>query len=717
MFPVRPMVLCSVLFLIILFPLACSKDSKSPVGPGGGDEDWQIGRTSTYTVSGSSAVSVADTVSGAVFVLNPGATATLSVSPVAVGPELPLAGTRFHVDYTGERTITIRVPADPNGGDVFLLSHGALDGAAVDEMNGNTAWWAVSPSAERDGVLEYTVTLEPPATARVASGATGANNFAIVGAVSGSGDFNHLRTINQTVNQVIDAWIDNLPADLQENARRKVRDLPWTVMWTSGGNAYKHVTSIFSPRVILYFNTRAQLMSIAHETGHYLCHALLGTARYNEIYNRFPTDFWGGAVAHDLGMYREGRKDMLEDYPYISMLLTTGDVDNYDLTSVSRYNHVRDMTGSADPASVDYPSHEAFGAAMLASLLRTADTIHTFSNVSGWDTARVPVVGAPWSGVLGILARGPRDPNELRSMISDYLASRGPSDAFKLPAMMEPLGWSYHGTGKVVDEKGEPLTGATVQPVSQDGAREYILSGSAATGADGKFTLPRIFPGSNLLRVFTNSYKDSVDFPVTVEWETSTSEAVDLGELMIAGKQKVVPLDFSHDYVLTPGIRAQNRLSVSLQGDLTGPEGISAYPQATSSVLDIQSVASIGQEMVISLNVNHTLQQGNSWTTSLSQGDYAGATRATTTLTGGRLKLTEYIGPDDTKNETMLSPGTITIRVPAPKKNGEYYRADLRLEWDYTQTYYDMDGGVVGEKKDKAGVNVVHIYRNVRFVW
>ncbi len=714
---VRLVTLCFVVLAPTFFSLACSKDNANPAGPGGSEDGWQTGRESVYTVSGASAVSVADTVSGATFVLSPGRDATLKISPVTGGPELPLAGTRFHVDYTGESTVTIEVPVDPGGGDVFLLAHGALENAAVDDMTGNTAWWAVPPASERDGVLEYRVTLESAVAARVTGGAAGSNNFAIARAASGSGDFNHLRTIHQTVNQVIDTWIDNLPVGLQAGARQKVNDLPWTVMWTSGGNAYKHVTSIFSPKVILYFNTRAQLMSIAHETGHYMCHALLGTARYNEIYNRFPSDFWGGAVAHDLGSYREGRREILEDYPYISMLLTTGDVDNYDLTSVSKYNHVRDMTGSADPATVDYPSHEAFGAAMLASLLRTSDTIYTFSKVKGWETAKVPVVGAPWSGVLGILARGPLDPNELRSMISDYLASRGTDDAYKLPAMMEPLGWSYHGSGKVVNDKGEPLAGATVQPVSQDGTREYLLSGSAATGVDGKFTLPRIFPGSNLLRVFTNSYKDSVDFPVVVEWEAPTNAAVDLGELKIAGKEKVVPLEFSSSYVLTPGVRAQNPLSVSMEGELAGPEGIVAYTQTASGLLDIQSVAAVGEEITVSLTVNHSLTNGTSWKTSLSEGDYPGAASAVTTLTGGRLKLVEYTGPDDTKKETMLTPGSITIQIPAPKKSSEYYRADVRLEWDFSQKYYDKDGGNVGVENGKTGVYVVHIYRDVRFVW
>jgi hypothetical protein len=375
---------------------------------------------------------------------------------------------------------------------------------------------------------------------------------------------------------------------MQEIARKKVKDLPWTVMWASSGNSYKHVTNaIFSPKVVLYFTPEAKLVSIAHETGHYICHALLGDAKYNELYDRFPSDFWGGAVAHDFGSYRAGRKEILEDYPYISIFLTTGDLDQYDLTSVSKTNNVRDMTDAADPAAVDYPSHEAFGAAMLASLRRTSDTMYTFSKVKGWETAKVPVIGAPWSDVLGILARGPLDPNELRVYIQDYLDSRGSEHRFKFPAMMEPLGWSYNGAGNVVDENGKAVAGVSVQPVSQDGAREYRLFASTATGSDGKFRLPRIFPGNNLLRMFYNSGKDSMDFPVAVDWEKPTNVTLSLGTFTLgeSPNTRLLSLSITQEIKLSDDLVIA-KVKTDITAEVTG-YGLQPNSIQTTAGLDV----------------------------------------------------------------------------------------------------------------------------------
>ena len=709
---------CSLAFTV-LFSVSCSKDDGNPTGPGDDvvTSEWETGDPSAYTVSGSGTVSVSDSLSGAEFVVTPGSGATLTVSRITVGPELPFAGERFHVEYTGDSSMTLRIPADPDGGDTFLMSYSALEGASVDDMQGNVAWWSVPHYSEEDGVLEYGVTLEPAVSSKAAAGGAGnagSNNYAIVRVGKGSGDFNHLRTIHQTVQQVIDRWLDQLPSSSRAALQARIDDLERTVMWTSGGNAYKHVTGFFSPRVILFFNTDAGLASIAHETGHYICHAIMGDDRYNDLYGRFPTDFWGTAVEHDLGAYRAGRKEILEDYPYVSMILNTGDLVQYDLTSVAKYNNVRDMTNNADPSAVDYPSHEAFGAAMLASLLRTDDTIYSFSRVKGWETAKVPVVGASWGDVLEILGRGPRDQNELRSYIQDYLDTRS-GDRYKLSAMMEPLGWSYNGEGTIVDQDGKPFPGAYAQNIMQDGDNEYRTTASATTDADGEFTLPRIYPGSSILRVFyiTDAGQDSTDFALTVEWSAPTNETRKLGEFALERQQKNFELEFEGSYLLTPGIRAQNQLKISGTGYLTGPENMIVVPQFSSGVLDIQSIIGLNQEATVDMTLTYELTKGTTWITSLSAGDYEDAVKAETSLSHPQFKLYEAFGPNETRTERYMNPPNLLYYIAAATATGQYYRADIRLEWDFVQTYYDKDGGVVGSDSGKTGVYFLHVWRDV----
>jgi hypothetical protein len=553
-----------VAFMIATVSLSLTSCSgKSSTGPSESTgSDFKTGSASVYTVTGTGAVSVRDSVSGASFAVTPGTGTKLTVAPITGGPEAPLEGTRFHVEYTGDQTVTVRVPADTADEEVALLSYGALEGAAIDDMAGNTGWWGVPPVSTGDGYLEYTVELGATGAAKAAAAkAPDANNFAITRVKSGTADFDHMRSIYQTVNQVIDQWISYLPADARAAARAKITALPWTVMWSSGGNSYKHVTSIFSPKVILFFNPQAQLLSIAHETGHYICNALMGTDRYSALYDRFPTDFWGSAVEHEPGSYRAGRKEILEDYPYVTMYMITGEVDGYDFTSVNKVNNFRDVTTSADPAKVDYPSHEGFGAAMALSLIRTADTVYSFTNMKGFETAKAPVVGAPWGDVLTILGRGPLDVNELRGFIQDYLDSRGNSYRFKLPAMMEPLGWSYNGSGKVVDKTGKPVKGAHVRSVSQDGTNEYRTPMSIATGDSGTFSLPRIYPGTNLLRISWNGDRDSTDVSFTADWNKPTNETLKMGTFTIdtspAPKTTVITLTSNPTRIAWGGATAE----------------------------------------------------------------------------------------------------------------------------------------------------------------
>jgi hypothetical protein len=235
---------------------------------------------------------------------------------------------------------------------------------------------------------------------------------------------------------------------------------------------------------------------------------------------------------------------------------------------------------------------------------------------------------------------------------------------------------------------------------------------STATDSSGYFYLPRIFPGNNILRIFSNADKDSTDFPLAVEWEKPTNEQLDFGKFTLPAEQKTIALEFSNNYVLTPGIRAQNPLTVSFAGTWEGPKSAIVFPQKTS-YLDVQMSAPLYQDIEISVQVNHTLRNGLKWTTSLSQGDYGNAASAETVLSPARLKITEALGPNDSKTESTQSPPSLRLSLPGPPATNVYYRADVRLEWDYTQTYYDKDGKSLGSQTGITGVIILHVYRDV----
>ena len=440
-----------------------------------------------------------------------------------------------------------------------------------------------------------------------------------------------------------------------------------------------------------------------------MTHVLVGYDRYEEIYNRFPTDFWGAGIQHGIGDYREGRKDMLEDYAYFSTYMLTGSLQGADL----KKTFIRTFLGSKGPDSIDFPSQEGYAAVVLGALLRGDSEVYTFD--SGRGKTDAPVVNASLSDVLGILAKGPRDVNELRQFIDEYLMTKGTSYQYKLPAMLEPLGWSYNGMGSVVDEENKIVTDAYAISISQDGSSEYRSTMSTETGEDGKFYLPKIYPGANILRFFYNADRDSMDFPLTVEWNTVTNKSLELGKFTLKQENIIIPLTLDGYYALTPGIRAQNPLTVTCTGELTTSPGVFAYSYNTSNLLDIQSVAGLGSEMNLNLTIEYTLKNGTTWNTLLSQGDHEDATKATTVLSNPRLRIIGVYGPSssETKSETTQSATHLDLTLDPPSEKGEYYRADIRLEWDFEQNYYDKDGASAGSESGTTGVYIVHIWRDV----
>ncbi len=146
-------------------------------------------------------------------------------------------------------------------------------------------------------------------------------------------------------------------------------------------------------------------------------------------------------------------------------------------------------------------------------------------------------MNAPIQDVIGILAKGPKDVNESRSLIQNYLDSKGNLYKFNLAPMMEPLGWSYNAEGRIVDLVGVPIEGAKAQMVYQDYNKEYRTFESPKTGKDGVFVLPRVFPGTFNLRVFAN--KDSSQNAVTINWVEPTNKRVKLGDFAIGKKIEV----------------------------------------------------------------------------------------------------------------------------------------------------------------------------------
>ncbi|MFA6471580.1 MAG: hypothetical protein WCU00_06010 [Candidatus Latescibacterota bacterium] len=515
--------------------IGCSKDS--PTSDKGGGYVIQTGKAKTYTVNSLASLAVQDTVSGMTFVFPEGGDGTLSVAPVTSSPNLGLAATKVVVSYTGGEDVEILVPksgADENLAFVYTRRPGVM----VDNFEGEYSWWGIAPTGERDGASVFSLSplLEQEGASKIAgcSASGGSITLAISSIVAGSSEAARIAAIRTSVAQAVDWWLANLPSTLAASARALIEgDLKYGIVFTSEGNVYDHSRHTFGPDANIELcvsadaNKAANVHTIAHEVGHYMNHVLVGYDRYVEILDRMPTTWWGGIAAHGFADYQSPRKYVTEDYAFLSDALITGTVDGTDITQPVTQHMFADYT----PDKRDFPSHEGFGVIMLGSLLRTDAKVTCFWPKSNKIPA--PVVGAQEGDVLALVARGARDTNELRTAIQDYLDSRGNEYKFKLPAMLEPIGWSYNGSGKVVDKSGKAMQGVHVQSISQDGTKEYRTFTSLASDVNGVFNLTRIYPGTNILRFFWNSDKDSTDCSLTVDWTKPTNTSLDLGNFTI----------------------------------------------------------------------------------------------------------------------------------------------------------------------------------------
>jgi hypothetical protein len=528
----RGMVMMSVVIVTgVLW--GCSKNSPTSDG-GNGTGEIKTGPAVIYQVGSAASVAVRDTVSGMTFSFPEGGTGTLSVAPVTSAPDPGVAATKVAVSYSGTGVMEILVPKTAGDEDIAFV-YTRRTGLMVDDFDGEYSWWGIAPSGEREGsvVFELSPDMGDVRTSKRAATYEGGIVLALASVTTGSPKAQRIAALRASVTQCVDWWLANLPADLSAKVRALVEgDMKYGLAFTSSGSAYDHEGSIFGPKAVIELcisDDREKAVNehtVAHEVGHYMHHLLVGKERYVETLDRMPRNFWGGILSHWWAAYKEPRLYVTEEYAFLSDALITGQIDG---------NSIVDPLMSAvfegkTPDERDFPSHEGYGVLMLGSLLRTDAIVKSHWKPSPRVSA--PVVGAPVSDVLALVAKGARDANELRQVMQDYLDTRK-ADKSKLPAMLEPLGWSYNGVGFVKDTKGDPVKNAIVASVSKDGIAEYRAGLSTPTIDTGEFTLPRIYPGPNHLRVYWNDSKDSTDVAFTANWSEPTNKTLQMKTITI----------------------------------------------------------------------------------------------------------------------------------------------------------------------------------------
>ena len=119
-----------------------------------GPEQWELGETTVYDVSGNGEIIVEDTNTGYSFLFPDGGLGTLEVGNIISGPETPFDGKGIYVDYDGNENLQIIIPNTESKYDM-VLGYGTATGSMNDSIDADPRWISVALTDSIDGYLLF----------------------------------------------------------------------------------------------------------------------------------------------------------------------------------------------------------------------------------------------------------------------------------------------------------------------------------------------------------------------------------------------------------------------------------------------------------------------------------------------------------------------------------------------------------------------------------
>ncbi len=504
-------------------------------------------------------------VDGYAFVMEPATESRFAV-PGGESGEIRVAPLHVHhplPPYPGEGW---RIEMDGLSSAEFVLQHqggnpdtaptvyvfGQMHGAFDDAMGYGDRWVALPWRELERGLVGYSLPVEEePLTQSAGAGVLPAEaggdpapRFYYVSRVDPDSPESEQRMwVGLQLTSYIQQFLDALEPSLRQQveARRAERHLTRAY----GGNYYTGFNRMrawswgrrFQP--VLAVKSPSENQALAHETGHYLTHLLVGHDAYDQL-ERAGGSILGG----NHGIRDEiGRNNLLEDYAYYleSFLIETG--GNYYLTEPNVV--FRGLT----PLTKDFPGLEGFAASMLALLHVERSTLIDYVG----DVWPIAPLGLSWGEVFSIVAGGHTSVDALRQGIENRLSSRD-KQAFQV--LLHRLGWRYKASGRLVDRDGNPIASGQIHNVASVGDATYFGTYETVpviSGPDGRFMIiggGGVFGGESFLRV-TVGQGDPVDVPIQVAWTGATDRTVELGDIVVDPEIKVLTDFVAHDHVYT----------------------------------------------------------------------------------------------------------------------------------------------------------------------
>ena len=555
--------------------------------PSASPPQFTLGPTRTYAVTAAKDTRITDSVTGHTLRFPEGGSGNVQIASITSGPAAPFEGESVHIEYQGTAPIQLMFKDPGAGAKMVVMGYGFLPGAYVENQ------WIALPQGEIvDGLV--TVDLVMPFELSVSASRSliasldpwfglGTRQFAIqppTGKKVGFFEYHIAKLtptstegeqVNMIAKQIVDnvqRMLDTLPASIQHSATaNRDRLSPFEVdpyvfgkgnnyifddKTTAGTPYYTGFGGVYGnrfPQPIIHINPKDLTLaqSLAHETGHYMTHILVGDEPYKTLEAQTPLIF---DTDHFIGKPLSSRQSFyLEEPAYFAEYflsggypggLVGGDAPEGILGKLSIPAGSRGGKGEVRlPKDIDYPTLEGFGFSLLASLVREDATIPVIGAGARVKTD-FPAVGLSFGEVFEIISQGATNVNQLREHIETYLKAKGKADY--LPIIAQRIGWRYQVKGRLLDIYGDPVEGFKIESIARVNCREYkggVMR--VRTVADGEIVLDEVFPGDSILRVTGIANADGSqaqwDIPIKIDWENPTNQVVDLGDLKLGRMQ------------------------------------------------------------------------------------------------------------------------------------------------------------------------------------
>jgi len=506
--------------------------------------DWRLanfrtGEQVTHTVAqptGSPTV-IVDTTTGLRLEVPAGEHGTVKVAPLLEAPPAPFDGEGYHIETDDMHDLVLEIPAEELAGDVFpmLFVYGQMEGIFDDEIGYSPRWTPVPYDEEPDGSYRFYLPFTAPAAPDLSRQNVLVPSAATPGRRPKSFWLSRIdssmpeRQQHYNIRQQVGSYVDFLLADLSSAAHAKVESFRSThpLRISYGSNSYQGFNVVRlgswgrSVRPLLAISSPLITRSLAHETGHYMTHMLVGHDTYDVLQTR------GGCIrANCHGIQVDiGRDNLVEDYAYFIEWYLTGVGGNMVLEHP--YNFFR-ATEQIRPTNIDIPSLEGFAAHMLAGLRSEATTMYNHERIF----KEVAPIGLSWSRIFDIISAGALTVEDLRDSCEAALSGDA-REAFLI--YLNRIGWSYRVKGRLVDDTGAPIEGALVRTIKRIGDTVYAGSSTRVPSkADGSFfQTGDVYGGASMLEV-TLETGVVMEVPIEIKWSEPTNEQVDLGTLEVA---------------------------------------------------------------------------------------------------------------------------------------------------------------------------------------